>query len=102
MGLLWWSSVLTIVGAAQRFSFEFDAMGIVNEAIQYSVGVGGVADQRMPTGHGKLAGDQGGFSAVAVFEYFEQMMAGDLETVKVGRATLIHYRSLKGLTQTER
>ena len=74
--MLVWSSVLTLVGATQGFAFEFDAMGIVNKAVQYGVGVGGVTDQRMPAGHRKLAGDQGGFATIAIFEDFEQMVAG--------------------------
>lgn len=32
---------------------------------------------------------------------YELIQSGDLDTVKVGRATLIQYRSLKGLTQNE-
>lgn len=30
---------------------------------------------------------------------YELIQSGDLETTKVGRATLIQYRSLKGLTR---
>lgn len=30
---------------------------------------------------------------------YELIQSGDLETIKVGRATLIQYRSLKGLTR---
>ena len=31
---------------------------------------------------------------------YELIQSGDLETVKVGRATLVNFRSLKGLTQS--
>lgn len=31
---------------------------------------------------------------------YELIQSGDLETAKVGRATLIHYQSLKKLTQS--
>ncbi|HEX7856239.1 MAG TPA: DNA-binding protein [Sphingobium sp.] len=31
---------------------------------------------------------------------YELIQSGDLETVKVGRATLVNYQSLKGLTQS--
>lgn len=31
---------------------------------------------------------------------YELIQSGDLETIKVGRATLIQFRSLKNLTQT--
>jgi hypothetical protein len=34
-------------------------VGVVNEAIQDGVGVGGIVYHLMPTGHGELAGDQG-------------------------------------------
>lgn len=38
-----------------------------------------------------------GFSRSRIYELIQ---SGDLETVKVGRATLVNYRSLKGLTQS--
>jgi excisionase family DNA binding protein len=31
---------------------------------------------------------------------YELIQSGDLETAKVGRATLVQYRSLKALTQS--
>lgn len=33
---------------------------------------------------------------------YELIQSGDLETVKVGRATLVHYGSLKALTAADR
>lgn len=38
-----------------------------------------------------------GLSRSRIYELIE---SGDLETVKVGRATLVNYQSLKGLTQS--
>ena len=38
-------------------------------------GVGGLADDRMPVGHGELAGDQGGAPAVPIFEDLQQVVA---------------------------
>ena len=50
-------------------------MGVVDEAIQDGVGIGGLADDRMPVGHGELAGDQGGAPAVPIFEDLQQVVA---------------------------
>ncbi len=50
-------------------------MGVVDEAIQDGVSVGGLADDRMPVGHGELAGDQGGAPAVPIFEDLQQVVA---------------------------
>jgi len=50
-------------------------MGIVNEAVQDGVGVGIVADGVMPGRHWKLAGDDGGAAAIAIFQDFEQIVA---------------------------
>ena len=43
-----WSSrfELPAAGAAQAFAGELDAMGVVNEAVENGVGVGGVAEYR--------------------------------------------------------
>ena len=45
-----WSSRfgLFAAGPAQAFAGKFDAMGVVNEAVQDGVGVGGVADDLVP------------------------------------------------------
>ena len=51
-------------------------MGIVHEAIENGVGVSGVADHCVPIFDGKLAGDDGGSAAVALFEDFEQVVTG--------------------------
>jgi len=50
-------------------------MGIVNEAVQDGVGVGIVAYRVMPGRHWKLAGDDGGAAAIAIFQDLEQIMA---------------------------
>ena len=51
-------------------------MGVVDEAIEDGVGVGGVPDQGVPVGDGELAGDQGGSAAIAFLQDFQKVMAG--------------------------
>ena len=51
-------------------------MGVVNDAIQYGIGIGRVTDQLMPFVHRDLAGDDGGAPAIAFFEDFEKIMTG--------------------------
>ena len=51
-------------------------MGVVNEAIEDGVGVGGVADDLMPGRHGKLRGDDRRPAPVSLFEDFQQIVAG--------------------------
>ena len=60
----------------QTVAGEIEAMGIVHEAVQNGVGVSGVADHCVPIFDGKLAGDDGGSAAVALFEDFEQVVTG--------------------------
>src|ERR1700749_3865824 len=57
-----WSSRFGLFASrsAQALSSEFDAMGVVNEAVENGVGVSGVADHVMPCGQGKLRGDDRG------------------------------------------
>jgi hypothetical protein len=62
--------------SAQALSSEFDAMGVVNEAVEDGVGVSGVADHVMPCGQGKLRGDDRGPAAVSLLEDFEEVMTG--------------------------
>ncbi len=50
-------------------------MGVVDEAVEDGVGIGGIADEVVPFIDGDLAGDEGGAAAVALFEDFEEVMA---------------------------
>ena len=50
-------------------------MGVVDEPIQDGVGECGVSHDRVPVLDGQLAGDEGGASAVAVFEDLEEITA---------------------------
>ena len=59
---------------------EIDAVGVVDDAIEDDIGVGGIADQIMPFVHGDLAGDDGRSPAVAFFEDFEEIVtSGGIE-----------------------
>lgn len=50
-------------------------MSVVHQAIQDRVGVSRVRYHMMPTGYGKLAGDDGRTTAVAFLEDLEQIVA---------------------------
>src|SRR6266436_7247723 len=62
--------------STQAVAGEIDAMGVVNQAIEDGVGVGRIADQRVPLFDRDLAGDDGRAPAVAFFEDLEEVMAG--------------------------
>ena len=50
-------------------------MGVVDEAIEDGVGIGRIADDLVPPLDRDLAGDDGRFGSVAVFEDLQQIMA---------------------------
>jgi hypothetical protein len=54
-----WSSFLVLLcsGPAHAFAGQFDAMGVVNEAVKDRVGVGGIADDLVPAVYRKLGRD---------------------------------------------
>ena len=60
----------------EAFAGEVEAVCVVNEAIQDGVGVGGIADQLMPSIDRQLAGDDGGAAAVAVIEDLQKVVTG--------------------------
>ena len=62
--------------AAQAFTCELDAMGIVNEAVQDGVGVSWVSNDVVPGCHGKLGGDDRRSAPIALFEDFQEIVAG--------------------------
>ena len=51
-------------------------MRVVNEAIEDGVGVSRIADDLMPSRHGKLRGDDRRPAPVAVFEDFQEIVTG--------------------------
>jgi hypothetical protein len=51
-------------------------MGVVDEAIQDGVGVGGIADDFVPGGQRELGGDDRRPATVPLFEDFEQIVTG--------------------------
>ena len=59
----------------EALSFEFDAIGIVNEAIEDRVGDGGVSDDFVPAIDGQLASDDDRTRFVSVLDDFEQITA---------------------------
>ena len=60
---------------AQRVAAQLDAVGGVNDAVEYRVGDGRIADQVVPAVDRDLAGDDGGGAAVALLEDFEEVAA---------------------------
>jgi hypothetical protein len=62
---------------------KIDPVSVVDDAIEDSVGVCGIADQLVPFVDGDLAGDDRRPSAVAFFENFEKIVAGSgIEGIK--------------------
>src|SRR5258708_34459063 len=68
-------------GSPHALPVEIDPVGVMDQAVEDGVGVGGVADQRVPLIDGELAGDDGGAMAVAVLEDLQEVVAG----CRVGR-----------------
>ena len=60
---------------AQAVAFELDAVGIVNDAVQYRVAEGGIGNDVMPLRHRDLACDQQGSLVVAIIDDLEQIAA---------------------------
>ena len=60
---------------SHAFSFQDDAVGVVDEAVEDGVGEGGIADDLVPVFDRDLAGDDGGAAAVAILDDFEQVAA---------------------------
>jgi hypothetical protein len=48
----------------------------MNKAVQDGIGISGIADQFVPTGHRELTGYKGRAPTISVFKDFEQMVAG--------------------------
>ena len=59
---------------SQAFASQFDPMGVVKEAVEDRVGVGGVVDDLMPAVHWKLGCYDGRAAAVSLFKDFEKVV----------------------------
>ena len=62
--------------SAQTVTSEIDAVRVVNQAVEDSVGVGRIADQLMPFVDGDLAGQDRRAPAVALLEDLVEIVAG--------------------------
>ena len=60
---------------SEALSFEFDAVGVVDEAIEDCVGDGGISDNFVPAIDGQLAGDDDRTSFISVLDDLEQIAA---------------------------
>jgi hypothetical protein len=58
---------------AQAVAGQFDAVGVVNDAVEDGVGEGRDADQLVPAGDRNLAGDDERAFVVAVFDDFQEI-----------------------------
>jgi hypothetical protein len=68
------SAARTRTDLAQAIAGEFDPMGVVNEAVEYGVGVGGIGDDLVPLVDGQLAGDERRSSTISLFDYLEEFV----------------------------
>jgi hypothetical protein len=60
---------------SEALSLEFDAVGVVDEAIEDCVGDGGISDNFVPVINGQLAGDDDRTSFISVLDDLEQIAA---------------------------
>ena len=60
---------------AQRWAFEIDTMGAMNDPVENGVGQGGIANHLMPAIDRELAGDQQGSPVVAIVDDLKQIAA---------------------------
>src|SRR5260370_8213909 len=60
---------------SEALSFEFDAVGVVDEAIEDGVGDGGISDDFVPAIDGQLAGDDDRTGLISVLDDLEQIAA---------------------------
>ena len=72
---------------SHRSSFEFELVGVVDEAVENRVGEGWVANPVVSFFDRELAGDQGGTGGVSVLEEFEQVAA--MVSVELGEAEVV-------------
>jgi len=71
---------LVAAGASQAVAGEINPVGVVDDAIENGVGIGGIADQLVPFVDGNLAGDDRRAAAVAFFENLEEIVtSGGIE-----------------------
>ena len=74
----------------------------MDQAIEDSVGVGGIPDYRVPLIDGELTGDDGGAVAVAIFEDLQEVVAGrgverlEAQSSRIRRSTRPRARSSRG------
>ena len=54
-------------------SFQVDAVGAMNQAVEDGVGDGGIADALMPVSDGELTGQDGRTGATAVFDHLQEI-----------------------------
>ena len=59
----------------QAVAFELDAVGIVNDAVQYRIAEGGIGNDVMPLRHGDLTCDQQGSLVVTIVDDLKQITA---------------------------
>ena len=63
-------------GAPQAFTFKFDTVCVVKEAVEDRVRIGGISYGVMPRGRGELAGHDGRLAAVPIFQDLQEVVPG--------------------------
>ncbi len=58
---------------AQALTGKFDAVGVVDKAIQHGVGDRGISNHIVPVVHGDLAGNDGRALLVAIFDNLQEI-----------------------------
>ena len=67
--------LLSFPSAAQAVAFEFDAMGVVNDAVQDGIAKGWICNDVVPLSNGDLACDQQRAFVVAIIDDFQKVSA---------------------------
>ena len=57
-----------VFSLSHTFSFQGDAVGVVNDPVENGIGDRGLANHVVPFGDGQLGGDERRFAPVALFE----------------------------------
>lgn len=63
-------------GATHAVAVQIEAMGVVDEPVEDSLGIGRIADHLMPCRDWQLAGDDRRAAVITFFEDLEQIVPG--------------------------
>src|ERR1039457_3953979 len=75
---------------SHRFAFEFDPIGVVDQAIQDGIGHRGIRNNLVPLIDRELAGNEGGSLALAIIEHLQELAVEFSR--HAGNAQIINYQ----------